>query len=811
MFGPWIAALMAILQACYLHQVDYSFRLPCRPMLGYLLVFVLFHNVGSSLQVQTWRRRLQHFSEISLQGFSSMMQRQFAVYVLLHVDIEPTGRGSWLQNKSFYVGSTITGLHVRQDVRWRKHRCLEQGQFVNVELVMHYLHSRGLLHDVAILPLFNLVNATDTRSKELEIIQSWRPMYNHPWINRLHPTSTFRTTKLIIQALGYTTKSSRLWQKVRRRMQTLGILQYYADSTSSLQGWDILMMLAAGGRLAFEASRRLRSSEFSPMHVFALHRLSNHLDDPPRTKVKSSLVQVLKFRQLAVPKLRKPLVIPFLAHLSFKQSVRAFLRHHVLSSKEFLIPFHLPSVQVVAGKQQSMKDLFYNHLREQQSWSWSTPPSCSCTKFLLQHPELQRTRGHIASPLKALNISKRLRHILSFSAETPVAPSLQDYIACTSIKVQHWMHQNGINCYDPQTWSSFVTRQWPYHVQAAWITIKKKDIMFLRQLLRGYVVHGRDHAINEMFMFCPLLYWQVVKATYGDQQVYRTVSMSPMQTEQFLLQQSQQGWLKRYPWGRTMTSSTLPIAYILLKQKKHFLVARPIISYKFFIFAKLFRATAIVLDIIAKETMPDSFGLQTFPAMMQQIRQFFSSVSDDCCLACYNQDLVGFFTSIPVSRIMEAVDWMLQQFMLKHNLDPATYSFSVNLSEKDSKLRVWKGKARAAGRRMYQIYFRDILAIVRMSCDSSYFTVLGECLRNKEEQLLVTKYHRYWQALVLLFWSKPGSIGIFSFYSFIVLDFYAFGMLTTELFLLIRSFRHIQLFRSFFMMTFTFLRFNWRQ
>ena len=110
---------------------------------------------------------------------------------------------------------------------------------------------------------------------------------------------------------------------------------------------------------------------------------------------------------------------------------------------------------------------------------------------------------------------------------------------------------------------------------------------------------------------------------------------------------------------------------------------------------------------------------------MQQIRQFFSSVSDDCCLACYNQDLVGFFTSIPVSRIMEAVDWMLQQFMLKHNLDPATYSFSVSLSEKDSKLRVWKGKARAAGRRMYQIYFRDILAIVRMSCDSSYFTVLG--------------------------------------------------------------------------------------
>ena len=46
---------------------------------------------------------------------------------------------------------------------------------------------------------------------------------------------------------------------------------------------------------------------------------------------------------------------------------------------------------------------------------------------------------------------------------------------------------------------------------------------------------------------------------------------------------------------------------------------------------------------------------------------------------------------------------MLQQFMLKYDIDPAKYTFSVSLREKDSKLRVWKGKARAAGTRMYQI------------------------------------------------------------------------------------------------------------
>ena len=81
-----------------------------------------------------------------------MMQRQFEVYALLHVSAEATGRNQWLQNRTFYVGSATTGTHARQDARWRKYRCLEQGQFVNVELVMHYLHSRDVLHEVAIIP-----------------------------------------------------------------------------------------------------------------------------------------------------------------------------------------------------------------------------------------------------------------------------------------------------------------------------------------------------------------------------------------------------------------------------------------------------------------------------------------------------------------------------------------------------------------------------------------------------------------------------------------------------------------------------------
>ena len=194
------------------------------------------------------------------------------------------------------------------------------------------------------------------------------------------------------------------------------------------------------------------------------------------------------------------------------------------------------------------------------------------------------------------------------------------------------MGQNGLNNFDSWEWDTCTRLQWTLHVQSAWTTVKKKDLMYLRQLLRRFVVHGRDHAINEIFIFCPFMYWKVVRATFGDQQVYKASTVSPMQSQQFLLQQSKQGWLKRYSWGCSSLKSSLPVAYILLKQKKNFQVARPISSYKFFIFAKLFRATAIVLDVISRETLPCSFGLQTFPAMMHQVARFFESVAEDCQL-----------------------------------------------------------------------------------------------------------------------------------------------------------------------------------
>ena len=78
---------------------------------------------------------------------------------------------------------------------------------------------------------------------------------------------------------------------------------------------------------------------------------------------------------------------------------------------------------------------------------------------------------------------------------------------------------------------------------------------------------------------------------------------------------------------------------------------------------------------------------------------FLQQLPDDADPVVYNQDLVGFFTSIPVFRILHAVRWAVTEYCLVKNVDPETTSFSVNLQEQDSKLRIWKGRPRKAAKR----------------------------------------------------------------------------------------------------------------
>ena len=205
--------------------------------------------------------------------------------------------------------------------------------------------------------------------------------------------------------------------------------------------------------------------------------------------------------------------------------------------------------------------------------------------------------------------------------------------------------------------------------------------------------------------------------------------MQPSQAEDFLRATCSRPFLRRYKWGINLRTSSLPLACLLLKQKKDFKGARPIILYIHFLYAKLFRATAIALDVIMRATCPRSVGLSTRPSILQQLTEFLQMLPDDAHPVVFNQDLVGFFTSIPVFRILNAVRWVVNEYSMLQKNDVDSITFSVNLREQNTKLHVWSGCPRRAAKRTVLIHLSDIADICELSCDASVFTVMHKVFR----------------------------------------------------------------------------------
>ena len=82
------------------------------------------------------------------------------------------------------------------------------------------------------------------------------------------------------------------------------------------------------------------------------------------------------------------------------------------------------------------------------------------------------------------------------------------------------------------------------------------------------------------------------------------------------------------------------------KRKKKFKVARTIISYAFTAFAKLLRATSIILEEILSTTWPDLLGLDKAPVIWNKLHTFLANMDADEDYTVINDDLVGFFNAI---------------------------------------------------------------------------------------------------------------------------------------------------------------------
>ena len=164
----------------------------------------------------------------------------------------------------------------------------------------------------------------------------------------------------------------------------------------------------------------------------------------------------------------------------------------------------------------------------------------------------------------------------------------------------------------------------------------------------------------------------------------------------------------------------LAYSYILPKRKKNFTTARPIISFANSNMGLLLKALSHTLIQITKTVFPDNFHAldvnQTFRMLHRFLKKKLPNIN------MHNDDLAGFYTSVPHQRIKDALNFALQQYLIQQPASTKPITFSVKPTSKCKFTRFIRGRSFKRTGVSKLIYFDDIPSLVELTLKHSYFT-----------------------------------------------------------------------------------------
>ena len=130
--------------------------------------------------------------------------------------------------------------------------------------------------------------------------------------------------------------------------------------------------------------------------------------------------------------------------------------------------------------------------------------------------------------------------------------------------------------------------------------------------------------------------------------------------------------------GLIDANARLPQGFVFLKQKKEFRKGRSVIAYNGTVTEKLQRGATSAIQEMIHTCFPSHFGSQPLPLIWDKLHKFFLNTPWHVTLTLTNDDLVGFFNSVPQVRIAQAVDMLLfcfqqvsHSFRIKVNINSA--------------------------------------------------------------------------------------------------------------------------------------------
>ena len=632
------------------------------------------------------------------------------------------------QHGRFYVGSTSISASKRDFNRMAKMKQTLSDSAVHVELAIRYWANKPQdFHQFSTLVLKACTTYQDAWVFEHLLISKWQAPLNFPFI-----TEFFK-----LKAKGWQLQyrkhnkqfprvplGDRLYQRVRRKLQNMQAP--ITDFSFQTTAWTVLYQLTSPGRISFETAASLRSGKFHDWEIYAIFRLAGHLEEPLRSQARHKMKQAFQFRNLTKPPQNSPLTIPFLAHQHFSTAVSRWLRDHILFYKDVAIPLHLPTAKLREAAYPTIRSMLHNHRRVEQWWNLEDVNSLPCCcRWIRQHSLCEFPESeHLAVALEELDLPPQLAIFKSANANSTYFYSRQPYFDLFSSRVYSWTRQHGLPPFtDTEIWS-FFNDQWKVHTDELRRTdrFSFQKIKHLQQWLHhSAVLHHADHEQAKLTVFCPRLYFRRAWNTWDDPQLFQRLHISLEDAQERINTALPRALQIKYKWGINK-KSTLPYGFVFLKKKKQFLKGRTLISYYNSRFGRLLQVTARTLDSMVLQLWPQSMGQLAVPQIWSRIHTFFRDTPTDFVLANINDDLVGFFNSVPQDRLLDAINSLIQEWKSKHG----EVALSVDMSQRGNPLQLsYVGKFHKAPRKTKVIQPSDIMTIVQSSLQSHIFQAMN--------------------------------------------------------------------------------------
>ena len=633
-------------------------------------------------------------------------QQQQVVYIR----VTPTASCKYCR---CYIGSTGLSLMERESSRRRKFIQYSRGRLAYFEPALKVWYKERSFYSTISLVLFANDDDHDRLAREAALIRTFRPELNHPWVTQVLRRFHLHERTFTLPASNTGQRFIKRTLRFMQNHQRLDIQSFRADCAIFLS----LYRLGSNSLHKFRESRILRSHLTSLPQLYLRQRLVQQLDEPWRTRASQQLRLILRFRGGDVPPTNIPLRLPPLAH-DLTSAVRNQIRRIICSARVNFPPLHLPSTSFIEVKAMPWARTVFNFRSFLQTWKPRRPAKCICEAWQNARGAVNPT-GHVFGHVRLLF---PLSSLASLNLHDTTFMSASRWRQHALSEVRRWCSRWKLPSDVLLDWEKWVDVQLTLHAEALERPAfdRARDVLKVVKRLTGFVITPADHFPYTAHVACPFAFHALMDRTFLDLEVFQqcTVGMGHILSNLRSQFRAEPLWNRRYSWA-VQWDRALPRARLLPKPSKAFQKARPVIACDLCWHSRLTIFLAKALFQLMSHCFPET-STYNVTSTLTAMRMMWTHMQQDSDSGeLIQQDLIGFFNSVPHVRIIESLRYLLHLSQLSTGQAWQDQQLQVSTQ---NKWPIFRGK-RAFGRHPTRtLWLADLPALTQFLLDSSYFT-----------------------------------------------------------------------------------------